>query len=112
MKVFHGLSTALKGLSGEYELTRVVGALGGIAYIVGAHAFVAWNLIDGREFDLVAYCTAFPGGLAIAVGAIAGGAAWKDRGVATAKVIAETGAVPAAPPAGPPVPVEQKEGEG
>lgn len=100
-----GLSNALRGYTGEFELNRVVGAFGGVSYVVGAHAFVAWNMIAGREFDLVAYCTAFPAGLGIAVGSIAGAVAWKDKGVASAKVIEQTGAVPAPPPAGPPVPV-------
>lgn len=101
-----GLTNALRGISGEFELNRVVGAFGGFAYVIGTHAFVGWNLWAGREFDLVAYCAAFPGGLAVVVGAIAGAVAWKDKGVASAKVIEQTGAVPVAPPAGPPVPVE------
>ena len=106
MGMMTGLSEALRGINGSYELNRLVGAVGGIAYIIGAHAFIAWNMVEGREFDLVAYCTAFPGGLAIAVGAIAGAVAWKDKGVASAKVIEQTGAVPAPPPDGPRVPVE------
>lgn len=96
-----GLTNALRGIGGEFELNRVVGAVGGVAYVVGANAFVAWNMVAGREFDLVAYCTAFPGGLGIVVGAIAGAVAIKDRNVATAKVIEQTGTVPAPPPAGP-----------
>lgn len=100
-----GLSNALRGIGGEFELNRVVGAVGGIAYILGTNGFVAWNMIVGREFDLIAYCTAFPGGLAVVVGAIAGAVAWKDKGVASAKVIEQTGAVPVAAPAGPRVPM-------
>ena len=98
------LANALKGIGGEYELNRVVGAFGGVAYIVGANAFTAWQMAEGRGFDLVAYCTAFPAGLGVVVGAIAGAVAWKDKGVASAKVIEQTGAVPAPPPAGPKVP--------
>lgn len=100
----NGILNALKGIGGEFELNRLVGAFGGISYVIGANAFVAWSMAKGREFDIVAYCTAFPGGLAVVVGAIAGAVAWKDKGVASAKVIEQTGAVPAAPPAGPPVP--------
>lgn len=96
---------ALKGIGGEFELNRLVGAFGGIAYVIGANVFVAWSMAEGREFDIVAYCTAFPAGLAVIVGAIAGAVAWKDKGVASAKVIEQTGAVPAAPPAGPKAPV-------
>jgi len=43
---------------------------------------VVWR---GRQFDLVAWCTAFPTGLGIAVGAIAGAVAIKDRNVAAAR---------------------------
>jgi hypothetical protein len=82
-----GLAAALKGISGEFEITRVVSFIGGMSYIAGANVFVFWNLCAGREFDLVAYCAAFPAGLAAVVGAAAGSAAWKDKGVASAKVI-------------------------
>lgn len=76
---------ALKGIGGEYELNRVVGAAGGMAYIIGAHVFVAWSMAKGHEFDLVAYCAGFPTGLGLVVGATAGAVALKDRSVATAK---------------------------
>lgn len=80
------LAQALKGISGEFEINRVVGAFGATAYVVGAHVFVAWDvMVRGRAFDLTAYCLAFPGGLAVAVGAIAGAVAIKDRNVATAR---------------------------
>lgn len=100
-----GILDALKGISGQFELNRVVGAFGGIAYVLGAHIFVGWNMVKGREFDLIAYCAAFPTGLGVVVGAIAGAVAWKDKGVATAKVMEQTGAIPVAAPAGPRVPV-------
>ena len=50
--------------------------------------------------------------------AAAGAASWKDKGVASAKVIETTGAVPVKPPAGPrvppgdPPPANEAEGEG
>ena len=100
MKIFN----MLRGITGEFEINRVVGAFGASAYVICANAFVAWNVIyRGHEFDVVAYCTAFPAGLGIAVGAIAGAVAIKDRNVATATVVRDTGAMPAAaPPADPP----------
>lgn len=79
------ITNALRGIGGEFELTRVVGAAGAASYIVGANAFVAWNMAEGRSFDLTAYCVAFPGGLAALLVAIAGGAGLKDRNVAVAK---------------------------
>lgn len=80
-----GLTQALKGIGGEFEINRLVGAVGGFAYILGVHVFVTWNMAVGREFDLTEYCIAFPGGLAVVVGSIAGAVAIKDRNVATAK---------------------------
>lgn len=103
--MFSGITNALRGAGGEFEINRVVGAVGTLAYIVCANVFVAINFAKGQTFNVTEYCLAFPGGLAVCVGAIAGAVAVKDRGVATAKVISETGAVPVAPPAGPPVPV-------
>lgn len=79
---------ALKGISGEYEVNRLVGAFGVVAYVIGANVFVAVDVIaSGREFDVTAYCLAFPGGLGVALGALAGAVAWKDKGVANAKAI-------------------------
>lgn len=92
------LANALKGITGEFEINRLVGAFGGVVYIVGAHAFVAWDMSKGRPFDITAYCIAFPGGLAAIIAAIAGAVAYKDRGVATAKVISETGSQPGTAP--------------
>lgn len=79
------LLTALKGIGGEFEINRVVGFFGGVAYVVGANGFVGWNMMQGREFDLIAYCAAFPAGLGVVVGSIAGAVAIKDRNVAKAK---------------------------
>jgi hypothetical protein len=78
---------ALKGIGGEYEVTRVVGAVGALAYVLCANGFVAWNVFyHGALFDVATYCLSFPTGLGVAVGATAGAAAIKDRGVATARV--------------------------
>lgn len=94
MNLLTGLSEALRGTNGGYEISRVVGFVGGMAYVVGAHVFIGWNMVEGRGFDLVAYCLAFPGGLAALTGGTAAAVAIKDRNVATAKVIEETGATP------------------
>lgn len=98
-----GLTNALRGISGEFELNRVVGAFGGFAYIVCGNGFVIWSLAVGKEFDLIAYCTAYPAGLGVVVGAIAGAVSLKDRNVAKSMVIQQTGAIPTAPPDGPQV---------
>ena len=106
-----GITQALRGIGGEFEINRVVGAFGGIVYVVGAQVFVAWNMAEGREFDLIAYCTAFPAGLAAVVAAIAGAVGWKDTKVAAAKVTERTGTIPVAAPAGPQVPQGNPEPE-
>lgn len=90
-----GLANALKGIGGQYELNRLVGAFGGVTFVVSTVAFMAWDVMwKGRDFDVTAYCLAFPAGIAAVVGAIAGSVAWKDKAVATAKVIEQTGAQP------------------
>lgn len=78
---------ALKGIGGGYEINRMVGALGATAYIGGANAFVWWDVVHlGHGFNVTEYCIAFPAGLGVAIGAIAGAVAVKDRNVATARV--------------------------
>lgn len=95
---------ALKGIGGEFEITRVVGALGATSYILCANGFVIWDVIHlGRPFDLTAYCLAFPSGLGVVVAAIAGSAAVKDRNVATARLTsakADSANAANGPPAG------------
>jgi hypothetical protein len=98
----------LRGISGEFEVNRVVGAVGALSYVVGAHTFIAWDMLyNGRPFDVTAYCLAFPAGLGVAVGAIAGAVAIKDRNVATARIVQDTGGQPTAAtaPASSPQPV-------
>lgn len=75
----------VRGIGGEPEINRTVGAIGTGAYIIGANAFVAWNMAKGHAFDITAYCLAFPAGLGVAVGSIAAAVTIKDRGVATAR---------------------------
>lgn len=87
------ITHAFKGPNGEFEIARSLGALGGLAYIAGANLFVAFEVFHrGREFDLIAYCTAFPAGLAAVLVAIGGAVAIKDRNVAKAN--AEKGDAP------------------
>ena len=104
---------ALRGIGGEYEINRVLGGFGAMAYCICANSFVGWSVVfEHREFDITAYCLAFPGGLAVIIGAAAGATGFKDRKVAEAKVIERTGAVPVAPPAGPQAPVPGDTPEG
>lgn len=95
---------ALKGIGGEYEVQRVLGAIGTVTYVFAVPIFVATGTIKG--VSVTEFCLAYPGGLAACIGATAGAIALKDRSVATAKVVERTGAIPVAPPVGPAVPVE------
>lgn len=78
-----GVSSALRGIGGEYEIQRILGALGTIVYIVTGPAFV-WAGKVSVTFET--FCIAYPGGLTLCVGATAGAIALKDRNVAKAKV--------------------------
>jgi hypothetical protein len=102
--MFSGFSDALKGANGGFELNRIVGFLGGLAYILCGNIIA---FVTGA--GLTEYCMAFPGGLAVVAGGTAVAVALKDRNVASAKVIERTGAVPAPPPARPKVPVDDPE---
>lgn len=81
-----GVTAALKGIHGEFELIRTLGAAGVLTYIVTAPVFVAWSMYYGEKFELAVFCTAYPAGLAAVLGAVAGAVAVKDRNVATARV--------------------------
>lgn len=98
------LLNALKGIGGEFEVQRVLGAFGTIVFTVNAPALV-WAGKITVSFD--SFCLAYPAGIAACIGATAGAIALKDRQVAAAKVISETGAVPVAAPAGPRVPTDE-----
>jgi hypothetical protein len=82
--MFAGLSNALRGIGGEYEVQRILGAFGTLTYVVAVPAFVA----AGRFGDVTVteFCIAYPAGLAACIGATAGAIALKDRNVASAKV--------------------------
>lgn len=86
----------LRGHNGGIEINRLVGFVGGLAYIGSAIGF-QWAHLE--SFDVTAYCLAFSAGLAGIVGGTAGAVALKDRQVASATVIAATGSKPANPPA-------------
>lgn len=75
----------LRGISGEFEINRVIGAFGAFSYIATANGMVIYErLWCSVKFDLSTYCLVFPTGLAACVGAIAGAVAVKDRNVAKA----------------------------
>ena len=92
---------AFRGIGGEFEIQRVLGAVGTVIYALSAPIFVAFGVI--KDVSITEFSLAFPTGIAACIGATAGAIALKDRNVATAKVIQDTGAIPVAPPLGPQV---------
>ncbi len=80
------LTNALKGIHGEYELIRTVGAFGVVVYIVAVPALQIWAIHLGEKFEVVSFCAAYSAGFAAVIGAVAGAVAVKDRNVATARV--------------------------
>lgn len=87
---------ALRGIGGEYEIQRVLGALGTTIYTFAVPAFVVTGII--KDVSVTEFCLAYPGGLAACIGATAGSIALKDRSVAAAKVTELTGTVPTPAP--------------
>jgi uncharacterized iron-regulated membrane protein len=103
--VLTGITNVLRGINGHFELNRLVGFVGGMAYVICANVFVGYEVFHlGKSFDITAYCLAFPGGLAVIAGGTAGAIAWKDKAVASAKVTEATGSKPATPPEPAPTP--------
>lgn len=85
----------LRSPNGGVEINRLVGFFGGFVYVIAANIFVGYEVLWlGKAFDVTAYCLAFPAGLATVVTGTAAAVALKDRNVASAQVIQETGVVP------------------
>lgn len=76
------ITAALKGISGQFEIQRILGAFGTTTYIITAPLLV-WTGTVSVTFDT--FCIAYPAGLAACLGAAAGAVALKDRQVAKAQ---------------------------
>lgn len=75
----------LRGISGELEIGRATLAGAALAATVSPIGFQAWEMANGGHFDAVAWCTAYPGGLAALVTAGILGIGSKDKKVADAR---------------------------
>lgn len=75
----------VRGIGGEPEIIRTSGAFGLVAFVLSVIGFTIWHMAAGKDFDVIAYCASFSGGLVAIYGAVAGAVALKDRNVATAK---------------------------
>ncbi len=79
---------ALKGIGGEFEVQRILGAIGTFTYTFSVPAFVSFGTI--KNVSVTEFCLAYPAGLAACIGATAGAIALKDRNVAAAKATEAT----------------------
>ena len=77
-----GLLNALKGISGEYEVQRILGAVGTLTYTFTAPALVWFGKVT---VSFEGFCIAYPAGLGACILTTAGAIAIKDRQVAKAK---------------------------
>lgn len=82
------VANAFKGIGGDYEVQRILGAFGTVIYVVSAPALV-WAGKVQCSFD--SFCLAYPTGLSACILATAGAIALKDRQVARAKAIEKQG---------------------
>lgn len=81
----------LRGISGEYEIGRVLLAVGGGASVVTPIVFQACDMIfNSARFDVVAWCAAYPCGLAALSGIGVFAIGKKDTAVAHAKAVPGT----------------------
>ena len=76
----------LRGVGGELEIGRVLLASSGVAAILTPIIFQSCDMIfNDAGFDVVAWCTAYPGGLAALAGIGVFSIGRKDKGTAEAK---------------------------
>ncbi len=98
-----GLTNVLKGIGGEFENGRVSLAIGGFFAVSSPIGFEIYEMgWKGGHFDVTAWCLAYPGGL---VALVAGGVfaiGNKEKQVASAQIVRDTGAMPGVAPTLPP----------
>jgi len=77
------MMNALRGIGGEFEIQRILGAIGTLTYIVTGPALVWAGKVD-VTFDT--FCISYTAGLAACLTSTAGAVALKDRQVTKAQV--------------------------
>jgi hypothetical protein len=88
----------LRGIGGEFEFARVSVAIGGLFAVLTPIGFEVWEMgWKGGHFDVTAWCLAYPGGLIALFGGGAFAIGNKEKAVASAQTVRDTGALPAAP---------------
>ena len=81
------LLNIFRGISGEWELGRVLWGTGGGSYVVTPVVLQAIDLYHGAHFDAASFCGGYGGGLAAILAAGGVGISQKDKGVAKAQAI-------------------------
>lgn len=79
-------SNALRNVNGEVEIGRLTLFLASLAAIISPVAFQAWSMWKhDAQFDVVAWCAAYPGGLAMLMTAGVLSIGRKDKNVEDAR---------------------------
>lgn len=79
------LSPILRNINGEVEIGRVLLTGGTAAAVVAPVIFQTWDMARGAHFDVVAWCAAYPAGLATLVSAGIVAIGRKERDVERAR---------------------------
>ena len=79
------LLNILRGITGEFEIGRMLLASSGVSAITSPIGFQFWDMWHGAHFDVAAWCVAYPGGLAALSGVGVFALGKKDKDVAVAK---------------------------
>lgn len=102
-----GISNILKGIGGDFEIGRVSLAIGGLFAVSSPIAFEIWEMgWKNGHFDVTAWCLAYPTGL---VALVAGGVfaiGNKEKQVASAQTVRDTGSLPGKAPTDGPTEVQ------
>lgn len=80
------LTDILKNTAGEFEIGRTLLTSGAATAIVSPIGFQTWDMLaHAAHFDVAAWCTSYPAGLAALVGTGVYAIGKKERDVAVAK---------------------------
>lgn len=80
-----GISKILKNVQGEFEIGRTLLTGAGASAITSPIGFQVWDMWHGAHFDVAAWCTAYPAGIAALVSTGVFAIGRKERDVAIAK---------------------------
>lgn len=79
------MTNLFRNIGGEPEIGRVLLFAGAAVAIVSPVAFEAWQMAKGGDFDVTAWCLAYPGGLAALISGGVVSVGRKEKSVAEAR---------------------------